>query len=413
MLTNNVSETDNLRYLNEEKKFSTDCFMKERAQDLSYTSSQISDVDLKQKLNQMHAVLFEQAHVSMSLGFSTITKNLIELEKQFHEKLDNMYQEQTKILESTRPGQNSMFDILENIKKIDRSLNRFEENAGNLSHIKLTLTRAALLVTPDGNLAKLVTVQSNAQQITNGRAGSFFQNPLGPLSQQLRTIAETSFESQEQYQGQAQGQAQAQGQEQYQGRGRQYQAQEHWSHNNSEPYERTFADRELERPFVHRDLERPFVHRELERSLTCTRELERPLTCTREFETRFWNTEKLEIESSLRNPGSFLNLDRCQSSQFSNNPGVQDPRPNFTQSKQGCTCFVFHLPQSVNNETLHRLFKPFGTILNTYVPVDKITNRTRGFGFVDFSNTEEARAAVKNLDRYPLENKILSVSIKI
>jgi hypothetical protein len=77
------------------------------------------------------------------------------------------------------------------------------------------------------------------------------------------------------------------------------------------------------------------------------------------------------------------------------------------------TCFVFYLPPSATNETLRQLFMRYGTVLNAYVAMDKVTNRTRGFGFVDFCIPSEAQAAVAGLDRYPLEGKFLSVSIKV
>ncbi len=77
------------------------------------------------------------------------------------------------------------------------------------------------------------------------------------------------------------------------------------------------------------------------------------------------------------------------------------------------TCFVFYLPPSATNETLLQLFVRYGTVINAYVAMDKVTNRTRGFGFVDFSTPSEAQAAVTGLDKYPLEGKFLSVSIKV
>jgi cold-inducible RNA-binding protein len=74
---------------------------------------------------------------------------------------------------------------------------------------------------------------------------------------------------------------------------------------------------------------------------------------------------------------------------------------------------VFYLPQSATNESLRQLFERYGTVFNAYVAMDKVTGRTRGFGFVDFSTPSEAQAAVRGLDKYPMEGKFLSVSIKV
>jgi len=61
---------------------------------------------------------------------------------------------------------------------------------------------------------------------------------------------------------------------------------------------------------------------------------------------------------------------------------------------------------------LKNIFAPYGTILNVYVAKDK-ANNPRGFGFVDFSSPTEALAAVHALDKSPVEDKFLSVTIKV
>jgi len=78
----------------------------------------------------------------------------------------------------------------------------------------------------------------------------------------------------------------------------------------------------------------------------------------------------------------------------------------------GASCFIFHLPPTVTDETLKSLFSTYGTVLNTYVVMDKATNRSRGFGFVDFSSPAEANAAVLGLNKQAYGGKFLAVSIK-
>ncbi len=80
---------------------------------------------------------------------------------------------------------------------------------------------------------------------------------------------------------------------------------------------------------------------------------------------------------------------------------------------QCSTCFVFYLPPSATSETLRQLFMRYGMVLNAYVAVDKLTNHTKGFGFVDFTTSSEAQAAVAGLNRHFLDGKYLSVSIKV
>jgi len=78
----------------------------------------------------------------------------------------------------------------------------------------------------------------------------------------------------------------------------------------------------------------------------------------------------------------------------------------------GGSCFIFHLPPSATDETLKQLFSEHGTVLNAYVAMDKQTNRSKGYGFVDYGSPEEANAAVLAMDKRPCGGKFLAVSIK-
>jgi len=83
------------------------------------------------------------------------------------------------------------------------------------------------------------------------------------------------------------------------------------------------------------------------------------------------------------------------------------------ECQPGSTCFVFYLPPRISSGELKAMFDSYGTVLNAYVAMDKETNKSRGFGFVDFAHATEAQAAIAGLDKLPLDGKILSVSIKV
>lgn len=89
------------------------------------------------------------------------------------------------------------------------------------------------------------------------------------------------------------------------------------------------------------------------------------------------------------------------------------PCPTSPARQANSTCFVFYLPPSATSENLRTLFQTCGTVLNAYVATDKDTQKTRGFGFVDFSSPAEAQCAVAKIDKHPWDGKFLSVSIKI
>jgi|SRR5690606_12415069 len=60
--------------------------------------------------------------------------------------------------------------------------------------------------------------------------------------------------------------------------------------------------------------------------------------------------------------------------------------------------FVGKLNYQATNEDLQRLFSEFGTVKSAKVLNDNYTGRSRGFGFVEIENDDEARAAIKELD---------------
>eukprot|EP00511_Aplanochytrium_stocchinoi_P003335 CAMPEP_0204843168 /NCGR_PEP_ID=MMETSP1346-20131115/47817_1 /ASSEMBLY_ACC=CAM_ASM_000771 /TAXON_ID=215587 /ORGANISM="Aplanochytrium stocchinoi, Strain GSBS06" /LENGTH=673 /DNA_ID=CAMNT_0051982259 /DNA_START=720 /DNA_END=2741 /DNA_ORIENTATION=- len=89
----------------------------------------------------------------------------------------------------------------------------------------------------------------------------------------------------------------------------------------------------------------------------------------------------------------------------SGNDEIQDgplkERPlSYVEGPVGANLFVNNLPESVTDEELSKLFEEYGKILSAKVFIDKFSMRSRGFGFVSFSNTDEADEAIKNKNSY-------------
>ena len=55
--------------------------------------------------------------------------------------------------------------------------------------------------------------------------------------------------------------------------------------------------------------------------------------------------------------------------------------------------YVGNLPWSYSSEDLERLFEQHGAVSSANVIMDRATNRSRGFGFVEMESDEEARKA--------------------
>ncbi len=72
--------------------------------------------------------------------------------------------------------------------------------------------------------------------------------------------------------------------------------------------------------------------------------------------------------------------------------------------------YVGNLGYSVNNETLSSKFAQYGTVTSAKVIMDRDTNRSKGFGFVEMSSSAEAAKAIQNLNGSEFEGRNMNVS---
>jgi cold-inducible RNA-binding protein len=72
--------------------------------------------------------------------------------------------------------------------------------------------------------------------------------------------------------------------------------------------------------------------------------------------------------------------------------------------------YVGNLPFSLNSDELQRLFEAHGSVDSAQVLTDRDTGRSRGFGFVEMSDGDEARKAIQELDGKDVEGRNLKVN---
>ncbi|XP_060207926.1 uncharacterized protein LOC132635512 [Lycium barbarum] len=70
---------------------------------------------------------------------------------------------------------------------------------------------------------------------------------------------------------------------------------------------------------------------------------------------------------------------------------------------------VTNLSEDTREADLLELFRPFGHVSRVYVAIDQKTGMSRGFGFVNFVNREDADKAINKLNGYGYDNLILRV----
>ncbi len=74
--------------------------------------------------------------------------------------------------------------------------------------------------------------------------------------------------------------------------------------------------------------------------------------------------------------------------------------------------FVGSLPFKTTDEELAAHFASVGTVVSAKVVLDKMNNnRSKGFGFVEFSSDAEAQAAVDKLNNSTLGDRTIFVDI--
>lgn len=72
--------------------------------------------------------------------------------------------------------------------------------------------------------------------------------------------------------------------------------------------------------------------------------------------------------------------------------------------------YVGNLAYSTSDSDLEQLFSAHGTVNSAQVIMDRDTNRSKGFGFVEMENQAEAKAAIAGLDGTNFQERTLNVN---
>lgn len=72
--------------------------------------------------------------------------------------------------------------------------------------------------------------------------------------------------------------------------------------------------------------------------------------------------------------------------------------------------YVSNLGPNVKDENLKQLFAAHGTVSSAKVIIDKFSNQSRGFGFVEMPDDTEAQNAINALNGSSNDNRFIKVS---
>src|SRR5512146_2146797 len=76
----------------------------------------------------------------------------------------------------------------------------------------------------------------------------------------------------------------------------------------------------------------------------------------------------------------------------------------------GNKLYVGNLPYSVRDSDLEQAFSQFGSVTSAKVMMERDTNRSKGFGFVEMGSDAEAQAAIQGLNGHDHGGRNLTVN---
>jgi RNA recognition motif-containing protein len=72
--------------------------------------------------------------------------------------------------------------------------------------------------------------------------------------------------------------------------------------------------------------------------------------------------------------------------------------------------YVSNLSFNVKDEDLREFFAPYGEVTSAKVILDRMTNQSRGFGFIEMPDEEASKKAIAELDGATVENRTIKVN---
>ncbi|MCJ1310853.1 hypothetical protein MMC25_004521 [Agyrium rufum] len=81
----------------------------------------------------------------------------------------------------------------------------------------------------------------------------------------------------------------------------------------------------------------------------------------------------------------------------------------MSSDNAGRVIFIGNIPYGLSEEQIKHIFSSAGQVLSFRLVHDSDSGRSKGFGFMEFADTDSAASAVRNLDKYQIMNRELRV----
>lgn len=82
----------------------------------------------------------------------------------------------------------------------------------------------------------------------------------------------------------------------------------------------------------------------------------------------------------------------------------------FYNKRNAVNIYVANIAHTVTEEMLRTAFEEFGNVKSVRIIKDRLSGEPRGFAFVEMPDTQEAQAAISNMNERKIEGKQLRVN---
>ena len=73
--------------------------------------------------------------------------------------------------------------------------------------------------------------------------------------------------------------------------------------------------------------------------------------------------------------------------------------------------YAGNLSYNMTDDDLNTLFSAFGTVAESRIVIDRDTDRSKGFGFVEMPNQAEGDEAISQLDGKEIDGRVIKVNV--
>ena len=73
--------------------------------------------------------------------------------------------------------------------------------------------------------------------------------------------------------------------------------------------------------------------------------------------------------------------------------------------------YISNLSYNTDSDSLQQLFSEYGEVSSANVITDRVTGDSRGFGFVEMPNDDEAQKAISELNEAEFDGKTINVNV--